>query len=72
MCGTDRGAGFNVDELPTDESFIRTGLYWLGMREQLAMIGGHIEITSKINEGTSIQLTIPTTTPTKTFFHQMK
>ena len=62
---SDKGAGFKVDELPTDVKFIRTGLGLLGMREQLTMIGGQIEIVSAVGQGTTITLSIPNSRSTE-------
>ena len=64
--GYDQGVGFNVKELPTDESFIRTWTRAPRYERATAMIGGDIEITSQIHQGTSIKLSIPTATSLKT------
>ncbi len=51
----DFGSGFQADELSGEKSF--SGL--AAMKERMLLAGGHCHITSKIGEGTSIELSLP-------------
>ena len=50
----DNGKGIKLEEIENIKSI---GI--IGMQERVSLIGGHISITGKENEGTTIHLTIP-------------
>lgn len=54
----DDGCGFNPSEVESRSSS-RTGLGILSIRERLAYLGGHLEIQSAPNEGTTAILVTP-------------
>ncbi len=56
---TDNGRGFDLDTLegPGGEHGERYGLR--GVRERLQLIGGAMEVESKVGEGTSLHVTVP-------------
>lgn len=55
----DNGISFDVKKILQDTKYKRLGL--IGMRERAEMVGGAFSITSLPGEGTTIQVTIPTT-----------
>lgn len=55
----DQGIGFDIDSLPINSQHIQSGLGLLGMREQFALVGGTVDVTSQPTVGTVITLSIP-------------
>lgn len=58
----DNGIGFDVNKIMTRDINKRTdlqGIGLLGMYERATLLGGFLSITSKVNNGTTITLTIP-------------
>jgi signal transduction histidine kinase len=59
MCIRDDGRGIDPKVLTHDG---RAGHYGLhGMRERVKLIGGHLDVWSKLNSGTEVELNIPAT-----------
>lgn len=52
---TDRGCGFAVDEEKRGSDSIGIA----SMRERAELLGGHVEVTSRLGEGTEVQAALP-------------
>jgi signal transduction histidine kinase len=53
----DWGRGFNVDGVKEADPRKCVGLY--SMRERIALLGGHFEISSEVGAGTLVEAEIP-------------
>jgi len=59
---TDQGRGFEVDQL--DQASISTPSFGLfSIKERMEALGGSVQITSRIGQGTSVTLKCPITSP---------
>jgi len=56
-CIEDNGKGFNADKVLKNSA--PEGLGLKGIRERLELIGGHMELISKPQEGTKLSISIP-------------
>ncbi len=54
----DNGCGFDIDNLDQSQ---RTSWGLLGMEERASLVGGELSISSKLNQGTRVQVKIPYT-----------
>jgi signal transduction histidine kinase len=59
MCIRDDGRGIDPKVLTHDGRARHYGLH--GMRERAKLIGGHLDVWSKLNSGTEVELDIPAT-----------
>jgi len=57
LCVRDDGKGIDAKVLDADEDSGHWGL--LGMRERAELVGGTLDVWSKLDSGTEVELNIP-------------
>ncbi|MEL6527080.1 MAG: ATP-binding protein, partial [Chloroflexota bacterium] len=53
----DDGNGFDTEQLPPDDSY---GL--IGLNERVRLLGGKLDVSSTVGQGTQLNMTIPLVT----------
>jgi signal transduction histidine kinase len=60
----DNGIGFDIESQTA-------GLGLIGIKERAALIGGYAKITSSQTQGTTIEVSLPVTLPSKRSSHHL-